>query len=60
MKIFNILADFCQNQALFIDPVIAILDNCSKPFLLKKSTDAEVYASALVAFYSDFGTKNIS
>ncbi|CAF1002747.1 unnamed protein product [Rotaria sordida] len=55
MKIFNILADLCQQQALFIDPFINILKNCSKPFLLDKSTDAEIYSSALISFYSDFG-----
>ncbi|CAF2057881.1 unnamed protein product [Rotaria magnacalcarata] len=55
MKIFNMLVDLCQQQPLFINPFIEILKNCSKPFLLDKSTDAEIYASALVSFYSDFG-----
>ncbi len=55
MKIFNILADLCQEQTLYIDPLIELLKNCSKRFLLDKSTDAEIYSSALVAFYSDFG-----
>jgi hypothetical protein len=57
MRIFNILADCCQEQPLYINPFIEILKNCSKPFLLDKSTDAEIYSSALVAFYSDFGRK---
>jgi hypothetical protein len=55
MKIFNILADLCQKQPNYIDGFVQILQNCSKPFLLDKSTDAEIYSSALVAFYSDFG-----
>lgn len=55
MKIFNILADLCQQQVLYIDPFVKILNNCSKPFLLDKSTDAEIYAAALISFYSDFG-----
>ncbi|CAF1072360.1 unnamed protein product [Adineta steineri] len=55
MKIFNILADLCQDQPNYIDPFIEILQNCSKPFLLDKSTDAEIYSTALTAFYSDFG-----
>ncbi|CAF3352412.1 unnamed protein product [Rotaria sp. Silwood1] len=29
--------------------------NCSKPFLLDKATDAEIYSSALISFYADFG-----
>ena len=57
MNIFNILADLCQEKALFIDPFIDILKNCSKEFLLDKSTDAEIYSSALISFYSDFGKK---
>ncbi|CAF0791002.1 unnamed protein product [Rotaria sp. Silwood1] len=55
MKMLNILADLCQQQALFIDPFINILKNCSKPFLLDKATDAEIYSSALISFYADFG-----
>ncbi|CAF1262817.1 unnamed protein product [Rotaria sordida] len=55
MKIFNILGDLCQQQPNYIDVFIQILQNCSKPFLLDKSTDGEIYSSALVAFYSDFG-----
>lgn len=55
MKIFNILADLCQKQAFYIDPFIELLKNCSKRFLLDKSTDAEIYSSALITFYSDFG-----
>jgi hypothetical protein len=58
MKIFNILTDLCQQQPNFIDPFIQIIQNCIKPFLLDKSTDAEIYSSALTAFYSDFGTEN--
>ncbi|CAF0835162.1 unnamed protein product [Adineta ricciae] len=55
MKIFNILADLCQDQPNYIDTFVELLRNCSKPFLLDKSTDAEIYSSALIAFYSDFG-----
>ncbi|CAF1323044.1 unnamed protein product [Adineta steineri] len=55
MKIFNILADDCEEQPLYINPFIEILKNCSKPFLLDKSTDAEIYAPVLISFYSDFG-----
>ena len=55
MKIFNILADLCQQQPNYIDPFVQIIQNSSKPFLLDKSTDAEIYSSALIAFYSDFG-----
>ncbi len=58
MRIFNILADCCQEQPLYINPFIEILKNCSKPFLVDKSTDAEIYSSALIAFYSDFGRKS--
>lgn len=57
MKIFNILADLCQQQPNYIEPFIEILQNCTKPLLLDKSTDAEIYSSALIAFYSDFGKK---
>ncbi len=57
MKIFNILADLCQQQPNYIDPFIQIIQNSSKPFLLDKSTDAEIYSSALTAFYSDFGNE---
>jgi hypothetical protein len=57
MKIFNILADLCQQQPNYIDPFVQIIQNCSKPFLLDKSTDAEIYSPALIAFYSDFGRK---
>jgi hypothetical protein len=59
MKIFNILIDLCQEQALYIDSFVELLKNCLQPFLLDKSTDAEIYSSALIAFYSDFGRKNI-
>ncbi len=52
---FNILADLCQEQPNYTDAFIEILQNCSKPFLLDKSTDADIYSSALIAFYSDFG-----
>ena len=56
MKIFNILADLCQKQPNYIEAFVQVLQNCVKPFLLDKSTDAEIYSSALVAFYADFGT----
>ncbi len=55
MKIFNILVNLCQEQSLYIDPFLELLKNCSKRFLLDRSTDAEIYSSALVAFYSDLG-----
>lgn len=55
MKIVNILGDLCQQQPNYTDVLIEILQNCSKPFLLDKATDGEIYSSALVAFYSDFG-----
>jgi len=55
MKIFNILADLCQQQPNYIESFVQIIQNCTKPFLLDKSTDAEIYFSALTAFYSDFG-----
>ncbi|UJR26392.1 hypothetical protein I4U23_007724 [Adineta vaga] len=55
MKLLNILADCCEEQPLYINSFIDILKNCSKPFLLDKSTDAEIYSSALIAFCSDFG-----
>lgn len=55
MKIFNILADLCQQQPNYIESFIEIIQNCIKPFLLDKSTDADIYSSALIAFYSDFG-----
>ena len=60
MKILNKLADLCQQQPNYIDAMVEILQHCIKPFLLDKSTDAEIYSSALVAFYADFGmqTKN--
>ena len=55
MKIFNTLADLCQQQPNYIEAFVQVLQNCVKPFLLDKSTDAEIYSSALVAFYADFG-----
>ncbi|CAF3323798.1 unnamed protein product [Rotaria socialis] len=55
MKIFNILGDLCQQQPNYIDAFVQILQHCSKPFLLDKATDGEIYSSALVAFYSDYG-----
>ena len=55
MQLLNILADCCEEQPVYVNPFIEIVKNCSKPFLLDKSTDAEIYASALIAFYSDFG-----
>jgi hypothetical protein len=58
MAIFNIFADLYQQQPLYIEPFIELLKNCSKPFLLDKSTDAEIYSSALLAFYSDFGREH--
>lgn len=60
LAIFNILADLCQEQSLYIEPFLALLKNCSKRFLLDRSTDTEVYSSVLVAFYSDFGKKTLS
>lgn len=56
MKIFNILLDLCQEQTLYIEPFLELLKNCSKRFLLDRSTDAEIYSSVLAAFYSDFGS----
>jgi len=57
MQIFNILADLCQEQALYIEPFIELLKNCSKRFLVDKSTDAEIYSSLLIAFYADLCRK---
>ncbi len=57
---FNILADLCQEQPNYTDAFVEILQNCSKPFLLDKSTDADIYSSALIAFYSDFGREYFS
>ncbi|CAF4697731.1 unnamed protein product, partial [Rotaria magnacalcarata] len=54
MKILNILGDLCQQQPNYIDAFVQILQHCSKPFLLDKATDGEIYSSALVAFYSDY------
>lgn len=58
MRILNLLVDLCQEQPNYIEPLMQLIDNCTKPFLLDKSTDAEVYSSALTAFYSDFGRSN--
>lgn len=55
MKILNKLADLCLSQPNYIESFVEIVTNCVKPFLLDKSTDAEIYSSALVAFYADFG-----
>lgn len=55
MKIFNKLAELCQEQPNYIEAFVQILQNCVKPFLLDRSTDAGIYSSALVAFYADFG-----
>lgn len=55
MQLLNVLADCCEQQPVYVNPFIEILKNCSKPFLLDRSTDAEIYASALTAFCSDFG-----
>lgn len=55
MKIFNILVECCREQPLYINPFVELLQNCSKPFLLERSTDADIYASVLTAFYADFG-----
>ena len=57
MKICNTMVDLCQQQPNYIDVTIQILHNCVKPFLLDNATDAQIYSSALVAFYSDFGTE---
>jgi len=55
MKIFNILADLCEENSLYIEPFLDLIKNCSKPFVLDRSTDTEIYSSVLVTFYSDFG-----
>ncbi|CAF1110357.1 unnamed protein product [Adineta ricciae] len=55
MQLLNVLAGCCEEQPVYVNPFIEIVKNCSKPFLLDKSTDAEIYASALIAFCSDFG-----
>lgn len=60
MKIFNVLGDLCQQQPNYINVFVQILQHSAKPFLLDKSTDAEIYSSVLVAFYSDFGNKSRS
>lgn len=57
MKVFNILLDLCQEQVLYIEPFLELLNNCTKRFLLDKSTDTEIYSSVLAIFYSDFGRK---
>lgn len=60
MAIFNILANLCQEQSLYIEPFLAVLNHCSHRFLLDRSTDADIYSSVLVAFYSDFGRTKFS
>ncbi|CAF0790318.1 unnamed protein product [Didymodactylos carnosus] len=55
MKLFNALAEKCQDQPLYIEALCMIIQHCSKPFLLDKSTDANIYETPLAAFYSDFG-----
>ena len=57
MRIFNVLADLCQEQPNYIDAFVHVVRHCIKPFLLHRSTDAEIYSSALTAFYSDFGSR---
>ena len=52
------MVDLCQQQSNYIDVTIQIVQNSVKPFLFDKSTDAEVYSAAIVAFYSDFGKEN--
>ena len=60
MRIYNVLADLCQDQPNYIDAFVHVVRHCIKPFLLNKSTDAEIYSSALMAFYSDFGRDSSS
>jgi hypothetical protein len=59
MKIFNVLVNLCEEQSVYVEPFMELLKNCVKRFLLDRSTDAEIYSSALIAFYSDFGRLKI-
>ena len=54
-KILNVCADRIEDQALYIQPMIAILQLCAIPFLKEKSSDETAYEQICVESIAQLG-----